>query len=170
MGLPTSITVIIVAALSAGVAPAHAQAVRVPTTSKPENHSMSAPLPRIGFVSFYVANVERSLAFYVNKLGMREQGRIPLPNGVQEILLGFGELAEQPGIILMFDPKREKPYQLGDGFSRFVIRVADIRPLVKRLSEQGVPVVVPPTSVEKPKLTYSLVRDPDGYLIEFIES
>jgi hypothetical protein len=31
-------------------------------------------------------------------------------------------------------------------------------------------VIVAPTSVEKPKLTYSLVRDPDGYMIEFIES
>jgi lactoylglutathione lyase len=170
MGLRISTTVIVVATLSAGLVPARAQVGRGPTTTKRENQSMSAPLPRIGFVSFFVADVERSLAFYVNKLGMREQGRIPLPNGIQEILLGFDDIAEQPGIILMYDPKRAKPYQLGDGFSRFVIRVRELRPLVKRLSEQGVPVVVAPTSVEKPKLTYSLVRDPDGYMIEFIES
>ena len=170
MGLRISITVIIVATLSAGMAPVRAQVARGPTPTKRENQSMSAPLPRIGFVSFFVADVERSLAFYVNKLGMREQGRIPLPNGIQEVLLGFDDVAEQPGIILMYDPKREKPYQLGDGFSRFVIRVNELRPLVKRLSEQGVAVVVAPTSVEKLKLTYSLVRDPDGYMIEFIES
>lgn len=170
MALRISTTLIIVATLSASLWPVRAQVGPGPTTTNRKNHSMSAPLPRIGFVSFYVANVERSLAFYVSKLGMREQGRIPLPNGVQEILLGFGDIAEQPGVILMFDPKREKPYQLGDGFSRFVIRVTELRPLVKRLSEQGVPVVVAPTSVEKPKLTYSLVRDPDGYMIEFIES
>lgn len=170
MGLRISTTIFIVATLGASLVPAQAQLSRGSTTIKRENHSMSAPLPRIGFVSFFVADIERSLNFYVTKLGMREQGRIPLPNGVQEILLGFGDIADQPGIILMFNPKREKPYQLGDGFSRFVIRVDELRPLVKRLSEQGVPVVVPPTTVEKPKLTYSLVRDPDGYVIEFIES
>lgn len=130
---------------------------------------MSEPQPRIGFVSFNVLDLSRSLEFYVKQLGMREQGRIPLPNGIREIILGFGNVAEQAGIILMFNEKRKTPYEHGDAFSRFVIRVSDVRGVVKRLSERGVPVVVEPTTVEQLKLTYALVRDPDGYLIEFIQ-
>jgi lactoylglutathione lyase len=131
-----------------------------------ETRPMTAPLPRIGFVSFYVLDLKRSLSFYVEQLGMREQNRIPLPNGIVEIVLGFGD---QPGIILMYNEKRKTPYELGDGFSRFAVHVGDIRSLVQRLSEQGVRVMVQPTTVEQLKLTYALVRDPDGYVIEFLQ-
>jgi lactoylglutathione lyase len=168
MGLRKS--TIVVATLGC-VSVACAGTTPVPDQPPPrETTTMSAPLPRIGFVSFYVLDLQRSLDFYIGKLGMREQGRIPLPNGLVEILLGFGPISETPGVILMFDPKRTTSYALGDGFSRFVIRVAELRPLVKRLSEGGVVIVVPPTAVDALKLTYSLIRDPDGYMIEFIQN
>ena len=34
----------------------------------------------------------------------------------------------------------------------------------------GVTITRPPTEVASLKLTYAVVRDPDGYLIEFIET
>lgn len=127
---------------------------------------MTSTLPRIGFVSFYVLDLQRSLSFYVEQLGMREVGRIPLPGGILEVLLAFGDGA---GVMLMHDPRRTTPYERGDGFSRFTINVAEVRPLIQRLEAGGVQVVVPPRVVEQLKLTYALVRDPDGYTIEFIE-
>lgn len=162
-------TVLLLTSIWATLVPSlHAQP-RPEKRKRPESPAMAQPVPRLGYVSFFVLDLDRALSFYVGKLGMREQARIPLPNGVQEVLLGFGDGAQQAGVILMYDAKRKTPYERGDGFSRFVVYVAELRPLIKRLSEQSVSVVVQPTTVENLKLTYALIRDPDGYMIEFIE-
>ena len=42
--------------------------------------------------------------------------------------------------------------------------------MVQRLTQAGVAIVRPPTEVANLKLTYAMVRDPDGYLIEFIQT
>ncbi len=41
---------------------------------------------------------------------------------------------------------------------------------MQKLTAAGVPVARQPTEVASLKLTYSMVRDPDGYLIEFIQT
>jgi lactoylglutathione lyase len=65
---------------------------------------------------------------------------------------------------------RATPYQIGGGFSRTIIRVSDVAGMVQRLTQAGVAIVRPPTEVANLKLTYAMVRDPDGYLIEFIQT
>jgi hypothetical protein len=42
--------------------------------------------------------------------------------------------------------------------------------MVQRLTQAQVAIVRAPTEVASLKLTYAMVRDPDGYLIEFIET
>jgi hypothetical protein len=41
---------------------------------------------------------------------------------------------------------------------------------MQRLTQAGVPVVGQPTEVANLKLTYAMVRDSDGYLMEFIQT
>ena len=41
--------------------------------------------------------------------------------------------------------------------------------MVQKLTDARVAIVRPPTEVANLKLTYAMVRDPDGYLIEFIQ-
>jgi catechol 2,3-dioxygenase-like lactoylglutathione lyase family enzyme len=48
--------------------------------------------------------------------------------------------------------------------------VPDIKATMQCLTQAGVPVVRQPTEVASLKLTYAMVRDPDGYLIEFIQT
>jgi lactoylglutathione lyase len=124
----------------------------------------------MGYVSFNVFDLDRSLDFYVRKLGMAEQRRIPLAGGVSEIVLEFPGPSPSAGLILMFNDRRQQPYQQGDAFSRLVLRVSGIQDLVKRLAAEGVPVVRAPTTAANLNLTYALVRDPDGYLVEFIQN
>ena len=42
--------------------------------------------------------------------------------------------------------------------------------MVERLTNAGVTILRPPTEVANLKLTYAMVRDPDGWLIEFIQT
>ena len=125
---------------------------------------------QLAFTSYYVLDQKRALDFYVGQLGMSERQRITPSPGVTEIVLGFDKDPSTPGILLMHRADRTTPYQIGDGFSRTIIRVSDVKAMVQRLTQAGVAIVRPPTEVANLKLTYAMVRDPDGYLIEFIET
>ncbi len=132
----------------------------------------AAPAVRsqLAYTSYYVLDQKRALDFYVGQLGMVERQRITPSPGVTEIVLGFDKEPNAPGILLMHKADRTTPYTIGDGFSRTIIHVSDIKAMMQRLTQAGVTVVRQPTEVASLKLSYSMVRDPDGYLIEFIQT
>ena len=134
-------------------------------------HADTAPAIKseLAYTSYSVLDQKRALDFYVGLLGMTERQRITPSPGVTEIVLGFDK-ERTPGILLMHRADRTTPYQIGDGFSRTIIHVSDVKAMVQRLSAANVAIVRPPTEVADLKLTYAMVRDPDGYLIEFIET
>jgi lactoylglutathione lyase len=135
-------------------------------TSTPTATGMNALRPRLAYVSYHVADRERSLAFYVGVLGMKEQARLDLGNGVQELVLGYPDV---PGatLILMWDEKRTEPYRLGDGYSRLIVRVSDVDLAMEEVAKHGVVVVKEAT--DAPSLRYSMIKDPDGYVVEFLQ-
>src|SRR5262249_15076924 len=125
---------------------------------------------QLAYTSYYVLDQKRALDFYVGQLGMVERQRITPSAGVTEIVLGFDQDSRSPGILLMHKADRTTPYQVGEGFSRTIIHVSDIKAMVQKLTQAGVTIVRQPTEVANLKLTYAMVRDPDGYLIEFIQT
>ncbi len=129
-----------------------------------------AETPQLAYTSYYVLDQKRALDFYVGLLGMTERQRITPSPGLTEIVLGFDKEPRSPGILLMHKADRTTPYAIGDGFSRTIIHVADVEAMVQRLTQAGVTITRPPTEVASLELTYAMVRDPDGYLIEFIET
>ena len=131
--------------------------------------SPAAIKSELAYTSYSVLDQKRALDFYVGLLGMTERQRITPSPGVTEIVLGFDK-ERTPGILLMHRADRTKPYEIGDGFSRTIIHVSDIKAMVQKLTQAGVTIVRPPTEVASLKLTYAMVRDPDGYLIEFIQT
>jgi lactoylglutathione lyase len=143
---------------------ARADAPQTPAAVAPLVHS------QLAYTSYYVLDEKRALDFYIGQLGMVERQRITPSPGVTEIVLGFDKEPNTPGILLMHKADRTTPYQIGDGFSRTIIHVSDIKALVERLTKAGVTIVRQPTEVAKLKLTYAMVRDPDGWLIEFIQT
>jgi lactoylglutathione lyase len=143
---------------------ARADAPQTPAAATPAVQS------QLAYTSYYVLDEKRALDFYVGQLGMVERQRITPSAGVTEIVLGFDKDPNTPGILLMHKADRTTPYQIGDGFSRTIIHVSDIKAIVERLTKAGVTIVRQPTEVANLKLTYAMVRDPDGWLIEFIQT
>ncbi len=127
------------------------------------------PPPRIGYVALNVLDEKRALDFYVGVLGMSERRRVAPSATLTEILLGFTKNPEDPGVLLMVRAGRDKPYELGDGFSRFIVDVANLEATVKHLTDAGVKLARPITEVKDLQLRYCMVKDPDGYLIELIQ-
>jgi lactoylglutathione lyase len=131
-------------------------------------HAAETP-PRVSYVALNVFDEKRSLDFYVGILGMSERRRITPSAAFTEILLGFTQNPDDTGVLLMVRAGRDKPYDLGDGFSRFIVDVANLDSTVKHLNDAGIKLVRPIAEVKDLKLRYALVKDPDGYLIELIQ-
>ena len=161
-------TLRIFAALVAVCSLASLQAAHADAPTAPA--AVPAIRSQLAYTSYYVLDQKRALDFYVGLLGMVERQRITPSPGVTEIVLGFDKEPNTPGILLMHKADRTTPYQIGDGFSRTIIHVSDIKAIVQKLTQAGVTIVRPPTEVASLKLTYSLVRDPDGWMIEFIQT
>jgi catechol 2,3-dioxygenase-like lactoylglutathione lyase family enzyme len=138
----------------------------MPPDATPSASGLNAFRPRIAFVTYNVEAIERALAFYVGVLGMREQTRFPIGEGMNEVVLVFPD-SKGSGLILIWRDEAAVPVVHGDGYSRFVIRVSDIDAAVAALVESGVSLQTPPTDVGA--LRFAMIRDPDGYLIELLE-
>jgi len=121
--------------------------------------------PRVLHVAYHVADIDRALAFYVGVLGMQEQMRLPLGNGLQEVILGFPK-SPGAGVILMWNTEDKAPRKLGTGYSRFVLHVSDVEAALKHLEKHDTRIVTPLTTVGAFK--YAMVQDPDGYVIELL--
>ena len=126
--------------------------------------------PRIAYTAFHVLDVDRSLKFYIELLGMKERQRIPLDNGRTEILIGYGDPNGDAGILLFHDKNRTQPYTHGDGYHRLILDVKDLPGLIAHLKDNGVKVTREPTRVDNLKLSYAFIADPDGYALELVES
>lgn len=122
--------------------------------------------PRIAFLALRVVDVDKTVDFYVRLIGMKEQGRTT-EGETTEVALAFPEpggaalhLVSTPGL---------GPVQHGNAYSRFGLRVGDIPALISSLRAAGATIVQEPARTESLKLTYAMVRDPEGYMIELLQ-
>ena len=126
------------------------------------------PAPSEGFVVTHmliVEDVDRSVDFYVNKLGASELTRIPdgpaiLGFGNTWIIInvGGGPTEDKPTVHLA---PPEDPDRI-DSFMN--VRVADIKAIYAEWSSRGAEFLTPPQDRGGEIRCYT--RDPDGYLIE----
>ena len=146
----------ILGALAAGLMAAHTLAAAEP--------------PRLSYVALNVLDEKRSLDFYESALGMSERRRITPNASFKEILLGFGPNPDDAGVLLVVRSGRTQPYQLGDGYSRFILHVPDLDAVAKHLADLGLKLEQPIREVKELKLRYTMLKDPDGYLIELLQT
>jgi len=110
-----------------------------------------------------VSDLDRSLDFYCNKLGLRElnrkvneQGRFTLV-----FLAAPGDEQAQVELTYNWDPE---PYTGGRNFGHLAYAVDDIYGLCQRLMDGGVTINRPPRDGHM-----AFVRSPDGISIELLQ-
>ena len=115
-----------------------------------------------------VVDLETSIAFYENALGMRllrrkdyESGRFTLA------FLGYGE-EKDVAVIEVTHNGDCQGYQLGDAFRPLAIGVDDLESSYQRCLDCGATAKVAP-KVFGSGTRLAFVKDPDGYDIELIE-
>ena len=124
---------------------------------------------RILHTMLRVGNLERSVAFYRDVLGMRELRRKDYPDG-RFTLAFMGYQPEADGAVLElthnWDTER---YDLGNGYGHVALEVPDAAAACAAVRARGGKVVREAGPMKHGSTVIAFVEDPDGYKIEFIQ-
>ena len=135
--------------------------------SRPEGQAASF---RMLHTMLRVLDLEKSIDFYVGKLGMTMLRRTDYPSGEFTLaFVGYGEEKDHAVIELTHNWGQKEPYTIGSGYGHIAIGVPDIYGLCERLQAAGVKIPRPPGPMKHGGSVIAFVEDPDGYKIELIE-
>ena len=124
---------------------------------------------RILHTMLRVGNLEKSLAFYTQVLGMKLLRRKEYPEG--KFTLAFvGYQDEASGAVLELTHNWDTPsYNLGEGFGHIAIEVDDAYQACENTKKMGGKVTREAGPMKHGTTVIAFVEDPDGYKIEFIQ-
>ncbi|WP_231639136.1 VOC family protein [Sphingomonas profundi] len=132
----------------------------------------AADRPRLLHTMLRVRDVDASLRFYRDGLGMALLDRYDFDKGRFSILfLSFAGYRDGPAAIeLTWNWDRSEDYSHGSGYGHIAIGVPDVAAMYDRLADHGgTPGSAPKAMMEGAPLL-AFVKDPDGYAIELIQT
>ena len=124
---------------------------------------------RILHTMLRVGNLEKSLTFYTQVLGMKLLRRKDYPDG--KFTLAFvGYEDEASGTVLELTHNWDtSSYNLGEGFGHIAIEVDDAYQACENTKKLGGKVTREAGPMKHGTTIIAFVEDPDGYKIEFIQ-
>lgn len=124
---------------------------------------------RILHTMLRVGDLERSLAFYTQVLGMKLLRRKDYPEG--KFTLAFvGYQEESDGTVLELTHNWDiTSYNLGEGFGHIAIEVDDAYQACENTKKNGGKVTREAGPMKHGTTVIAFIEDPDGYKIEFIQ-
>lgn len=116
---------------------------------------------------YRVNDLERSVDFYTNGLGLEELARKPIREEAINVFLGApGDGAR---LELTYNFGRTDPYEIGTGYGHIAFSVDDLDATLAELASRGITPEREPYRVREGGSRLCFVQDPDGYRIELIE-
>ncbi|WP_320673638.1 lactoylglutathione lyase [Prochlorococcus sp. MIT 1341] len=116
-----------------------------------------------------VGDLERSLIFYTEVLGMSLLRRKDYPSGRFTLaFVGYGDESENTVLELTHNWDKDN-YELGEGYGHIALGVDDIWSACTAIAERGGIVVRDPGPMKHGNTVIAFVEDPDGYKIELIQ-
>jgi len=123
---------------------------------------------RILHTMIRVGDLDKSIAFYTDVLGMTLLRRKDYPEGNYTLaFLGYGSEADTAVIELTHNWGVES-YDLGKGYGHIAIGVANIKATCAAIEQAGGMITYGP-ALHGGTTWIAFCKDPDGYAIEFIE-
>jgi lactoylglutathione lyase len=116
-----------------------------------------------------VGDLDRSLAFYTDVLGMKLLRRQDFPDGRFTLaFVGYGPESEQAALELTHNWDT-KSYDLGSGFGHVALEVPDARAACDEIRRRGGVVTREAGPMKHGTTVIAFVQDPDGYKVELIQ-
>jgi len=117
-----------------------------------------------------VKDLDKSIDFYCNKLGMNMLRKMEFPAGKFTLaFVGYGTEDTDAVIELTHNWGQEEPYSHGSGFGHLAVGCRDIYSLCETLEKDGVSIPRPPGEMMNSGTHIAFIEDPDGYKIELIQ-
>ncbi len=115
-----------------------------------------------------VGDLDRSIAFYTDLLGMQLLRRRDFPQGRFTLaFLGYGPEAEHTVLELTHNWGTAS-YELGSAYGHIAIGVDDVHATCAQIKAKGGKVVREPGPMLHGSTVLAFVEDPDGYRIELL--
>lgn len=125
---------------------------------------------RILHTMIRVTDLDRSLVFYIELLGMKLIRKKDFPGGRFTLaFVGYG--SESDGAVIELTHNWDSDsYDVGNGFGHLAVGVDDIYKVCDSIKAKGGFITREPGPMKHGKTVIAFVKDPDGYAIELIET
>lgn len=124
---------------------------------------------RILHTMLRVVDLEKSLAFYTEVLGMEVLRRSDYPDGKFTLaFVGYGD-ESSTAVIELTHNWGVQEYQLGNAYGHIAIEVPDAYAACENIKQRGGKVVREAGPMKHGNTVIAFVDDPDGYKIELIQ-
>ena len=116
-----------------------------------------------------VGNLQRSIDFYTNVLGMKLLRQQDYPDGEFTLaFVGYGNEYDNTVLELTYN-YGQADYDQGNAFGHIAIEVDDAYKACDLVKEKGGKVIREAGPMKHGTIIIAFVEDPDGYKIEFIQ-
>lgn len=116
-----------------------------------------------------VGDLEKSIAFYTDVLGMKLLRRRDYPDGKFTLaFLGYGDESEN-AVIELTHNWETKSYDIGTGYGHIAVGLPDIYAACAEVKAKGGKVTREPGPMKFGGSQIAFIEDPDGYKVEFIQ-
>ncbi|MDC3981963.1 lactoylglutathione lyase [Polyangium jinanense] len=124
---------------------------------------------RILHTMLRVGDLDRSLAFYTDVLGMKLIRRRDYPEGRFTLaFIGYGDESET-AVLELTHNWDTKSYEIGTGYGHIAIQVDDAYKACEEVKKRGGKVTREAGPMKHGTTVIAFVEDPDGYKVEFIQ-
>ena len=115
-----------------------------------------------------VGDLQRSIDFYTQVLGMKLLRRQDYPDGQFTLaFVGYGDEDEHTVIELTHNWDTDS-YDLGNGFGHLAIEVDDVYEAAAQIDQRGGKIIREAGPMNAGTTIIAFVEDPDGYAIELL--
>ena len=116
-----------------------------------------------------VGDLDKSIAFYTEVLGMHLLRRKDYPDGKFTLaFVGYGDESDHTVIELTHNWDTDT-YDLGNGYGHIALAVEDVAAACNEIKKRGGNVVREAGPMKHGTTVIAFVEDPDGYKVELIE-
>ena len=115
------------------------------------------------WVTIHVADLDRSLSFYRDFLGLETDRRITPAAGTEIVFLGKGDT-----MVELMHAERGSPVLCNTGLS-LGFEVSSLEEAMAELARRSIPVEEGPIQ-PMPTIRFLFIRDPDGVRIQLVEN
>ncbi|MES9991302.1 MAG: lactoylglutathione lyase [Candidatus Thiodiazotropha sp.] len=115
-----------------------------------------------------VGNLQRSIDFYTQVLGMKLLRQQDYPDGKFTLaFVGYGKESDHTVIELTHNWDTDS-YEMGNGFGHLAIEVDDVYDATAQIRERGGKIIREAGPMNAGTTIIAFIEDPDGYAIELL--